>query len=155
MSGATHWLQSALRGLDGAGAWLSLLPLRLLPAHAFWTAGVEKYRGENWFGVIQEQFPFPFHRMPVDASWALATWFEPVGAVMLAIGLGTRCFSASPAILTPVAIAAVYAGHGYPISGGGWKLPLMYLVMLLPLMLSGPGRLSLDGWGLVGLWWRK
>ena len=49
-------------------------------------------------------------------------------------------------LLTLVAIAAVHAGHGYTISEGGWKLPLIYLVMLLPLILSGPGRLSLDHW---------
>jgi putative oxidoreductase len=45
-----------------------------------------------------------------------------------------------------VAIAAVHAGHGYTIAEGGWKLPLIYLVMFLPLILSGPGKLSLDHW---------
>jgi len=28
----------------------------------------------------------------------------------------------------------------------GYKLPLMYLVMFVPLLLSGPGKLSLDQW---------
>jgi putative oxidoreductase len=45
-----------------------------------------------------------------------------------------------------VAIASVHAGHGYTISEGGWKLPLIYLVMFLPLILSGPGKLSVDHW---------
>ncbi len=33
-----------------------------------------------------------------------------------------------------------------PISAGGWKLPLIDVVMLVPLILSGPGKLSLDAW---------
>ena len=138
--------RSVLCGLNGLGAYVSMLPLRLLLAYEFWTAGVEKYNGENWFGDIQAQFPFPFNMASADVSWAMATWFELIGAVALVIGLGTRFFSISLVILTWVAIEAVHAGQGYTISEGGWKLPLMYIVMFVPLILSGPGKLSLDYW---------
>jgi len=138
--------RAALSGLNVLGAHVSMLPLRLLLAYEFWTAGVEKFNGENWFGDIQEQFPWPFSVVPVDVSWAMATWVELIGAVALAIGLGTRFFSLSLVILTWVAIEAVHAGHGYTISEGGWKLPLLYIVMFVPLILSGPGKLSLDCW---------
>jgi len=60
-------------------------------------------------------------------------------------------------VLTIVAIAAVHwPAHwsslaelalGYSISDhghGNYKLPLIYLVALLPLLLGGAGRLSLD-----------
>jgi putative oxidoreductase len=146
MSGVMNLLHRGLKGLNGLGAYVTMLPLRLLLAYEFWTAGVEKYNGENWFGDIQGQFPFPFSAVPVDISWAMATWFELVGAVALVIGLGTRFFSVSLVILTWVAIESVHAGHGYTISEGGWKLPLMYIVMFVPLILSGPGKLSLDCW---------
>lgn len=67
---------------------------------------------------------------------------ELIGAVALVIGLGTRFFSLSLIILTIVAWASVHAGNGY-------KLPLMYLVMFVPLLLSGPGKLSLDHYWLA------
>lgn len=146
MSGLMNLLRVGLNGLNSLGAYGSMLPLRLLLAYEFWTAGVEKYNGENWFGDIQGQFPFPFNALQPDVSWAMATWFELIGAVALVIGLGTRFFSISLVILTWVAIESVHAGHGYTISEGGWKLPLIYIVMFVPLILSGPGKLSLDYW---------
>jgi putative oxidoreductase len=146
MSGAMNLLRSGLNGLNFPGAYLSMLPLRLLLAYEFWESGVEKYQGDNWFADIQAQFPWPFSGVPADISWFLATWFELVGAVALVLGLGTRFFSLSLVILTWVAIESVHAGHGYTISEGGWKLPLMYIVMFVPLILSGPGKLSLDCW---------
>jgi putative oxidoreductase len=69
----------------------------------------------------------------------------------------TRFWSTGLAILTVVAIAAVhwpaeYDGvgellRGYAISDkgyGNYKLPLILLVMLLPLIFSGAGKASLD-----------
>jgi len=132
--------------LNVAGSYLSMLVLRLLLAWEFWEAGVMKYTGENWFINIQEDFPFPFNAIPVDISWFLATWFELVGAIALLIGLGTRFFSASLLILTAVAWASVHAGNGYNVCDNGYKLPLMYVAMLIPLVLSGPGKLSVDYW---------
>ena len=132
--------------LNLAGSYVGVLGLRLLLAWEFWEAGVMKYTGENWFIHIQENFPFPFSVVPVDISWFLATWSELLGAVALVIGLGTRFFSVSLIILTIVAWASVHAGNGYNVCDNGYKLPLMYLVMFVPLLLSGPGKLSLDHW---------
>lgn len=139
-------LRTGVNGLNTLGAYVSMLPLRLLLAYEFWDSGVEKFVGTNWFGEIQDQFPWPLNAVPVDVSWFLATWFELVGAVALVLGLATRFFSVSLVILTWVAIEAVHVGHGYTISEGGWKLPLIYILMFVPLILSGPGRLSLDCW---------
>ncbi len=145
--------------LDGAGAWLAPLGLRLLLAWEFFESGLEKFRGENWFGDIQDQFPFPFDLVPPELSWQLATWFELAGGIALLVGLGTRFFSASLFVLTVVAIGAVHwpaewhtlaeLAQGYALTDkgqGNYKLPLIFLVMLLPLILTGPGRLSLDAW---------
>jgi putative oxidoreductase len=139
-------LKALLDNLDGTGAWLAPLALRLLLAKEFWDSGVEKFNSENWFVEIQDRFPFPFNLLPVDFSWQIATWLELIGPLALVLGLGTRVFSVSLSILTLIAIVSVHAGHGYSISEGGWKLPLIYLVMFLPLILSGPGKLSLDHW---------
>ncbi len=132
--------------LDSASPWLAPLALRLILAKEFWDAGIEKWHGDNWFFEIQDQFPWPFNLVPPDLSWQLATGFEIIGPLALVLGLGTRFFALSLSILTLVAIAAVHVGHGYTIAEGGWKLPLIYLIMLLPLILSGPGKLSLDFW---------
>lgn len=132
--------------LNVTGSYLGMLGLRLLLAWEFWEAGMMKYAGENWFINLLEDFPFPFNVIPVDVSWFLATWSELLGAIALAIGLGTRFFSMTLIILTGVAWASVHAGNGYNVCDNGHKLPLMYLVMLIPLVLSGPGKLSLDYW---------
>lgn len=148
-----------LRGLDGIGAWLGFVALRLVLGWEFLEAGLEKWRGENWFVDIQERFPFPFDRVPPELSWHLATGFEIVGGVALILGLGTRFVAVSLFVLTVVAIAAVHWPgdwmglgdllQGYVITDmgkGNFKLPVIYLAMLLPLIFAGPGRLSVDGW---------
>lgn len=140
----TGLILNSFSGLDRAGAWLSPLGLRLLLAYEFWESGLEKWRGENWFADIQDQFPFPFNLLPAEFSWQLSTWTELVGPVALVLGLGTRFASTALVVLTVVAWAGVHAGNGYNICDNGFKLPLIYLVMFLPLLLSGPGKLSLD-----------
>jgi putative oxidoreductase len=141
------------------GYWVSAFVLRLLLAVEFYASGIEKLRGENWFGEIQSQFPFPFNVIPPDISWSLATMFEIGGAVALLLGIGTRFFALSLMVLTVVATAAVHwpeswstlgeLAQGYVITDhghGNFKLPLIYLVMFVPLLLNGPGRASVDYW---------
>jgi len=137
-------VDSVLRGLDGAGQWIGLLGLRLLLAYEFLEAGMEKLGGENWFADIQDAFPFPLNLVPVSLSWFLATWTEVLGAIGLILGFGTRFWSAGLIILTVVAWVSVHAGNGYNVCDNGFKLPLMYLVMFVPLLLMGPGKLSVD-----------
>lgn len=146
MHAISSWAARGLDRLDLSGSWVGLLGIRLLLAWEFGVAGLEKLQGENWFGEIQGDFPFPFNLVPVDVSWFLATWTELLGAAALVIGLGTRFWAAGLLVLDVVAWASVHAGNGYNVCDNGWKLPLMYAVMLLPLLLSGPGRASLDHW---------
>ena len=135
-----------LDGVDSIGSWIGMLGIRLLLAYEFGESGLEKLRGENWFADIQGDFPFPFSIVPVDVSWFLATWSELIGAAALVVGLGTRFWAVSLLILDVVAWASVHGGNGYNVCDNGFKLPLMYALMLVPLVLSGPGRLSIDHW---------
>ena len=121
-------------------------------------AGSTKFNGTNWFQHIQDKFPFPFSIIDPDISWFLATWFEILGAIALLIGLGTRYASLSLIVLTIVAAIAVHIPpegwssvsdmlSGYAISDegkGSYKLPLIYIVMFIPLLVMGPGRISID-----------
>ena len=143
--------------LDPAGDWVALLPIRLLMAYEFFKAGLMKFNGSNWFGNVQENFPFPFNVVPVEISWFLATWFEILGAIGLAIGLFTRFWAFSLVILTIVAVSGVHwpdqwssfaeLWMGYTVTDkgfGNFRIPLLFLVMLLPLIFKGPGKLSVD-----------
>jgi putative oxidoreductase len=130
--------------LDGIGSWLPNLAIRMLLAYEFWTAGLQKLKGDNWFTDIYDKFPFPFNVVPAEISWQLATWTELIGPILLVLGLGTRFASAALVILTLVAWASVHAGNN--VCDNGYQLPLLYLVLLLPLLFQGPGKLSLDHW---------
>src|SRR5688572_1881350 len=151
-----RWLALTER-LDGVGEWLAPLGLRVLLAWEFWNAGAMKYRGSSWFGEIQSNFPFPFDRVPPDLSWQVATWFELIGALALLVGFGTRFFAFALLVLTMVATASVHwpadwmslseLAMGYAIRDegfGNFKLPLIFAAMLVPLVLRGAGRLSVD-----------
>ncbi len=133
--------------------------MRLFLAWEFFESGLEKFNGANWFADLQANFPFPFNLLPADLNWQLSMWAELICPLLLLLGLGTRLASAVLMVITVVAIAAVHwpaewstlgeLARGYAISDqgyGNFKLPLIYLVALLPLLLKGSGRLSLDHW---------
>jgi putative oxidoreductase len=157
MNKPLHIAQQGLSAIDQAGLWIGLLSLRLLLAWEFGEAGFEKLHGSNWFVDIQDEFPWPFKLIPADINWALATGFEVVGAIALLIGLGTRFFAVSLIVLTVVAMLSVHwpeswssVGEllqGYALTDkghGNFKLPVMYMAMLWPLVFLGAGRLSFD-----------
>ncbi len=144
--------------LNPAGDWAGLLILRLLMAYEFGKAGFTKLNGTNWFGRIQENFPFPFNVLPVEFNWFMATWVEVLGGIMLFFGLFTRFWAFSLIVVTIVAIF----GFHWPAEwsslaelwessrvskkdgSGNFRIPLLFLAMLIPLVLIGPGKLSVD-----------
>ncbi len=150
----TDWLDCA--GSFGAG----LMLIRLLMAYEFGKAGIGKFNGNNWFGNVQDNFIFPFNVIPVDISWFLATWFEILGAVGLLLGLFTRFWAFTLIILSIVAISGVHwpaewsslgeLWDGYRITAkngsGNYRVPLLFIAMLIPLMVSGAGKLSVDSY---------
>ncbi|MGD8378811.1 MAG: DoxX family protein [Gammaproteobacteria bacterium] len=144
MHAAIAYWNRLTRLLDRIGEFLPQLGLRFLIAWEFWESGVMKFNGQNWFGQIKDAFPFPFNHVPVDVSWFLSEWGELIGAIALVIGLGTRFFSFTLIIITAVAWYAVHAGNGYNVCSNGYKLPLIYILALLPLLFSGAGKASLD-----------
>ncbi len=143
--------------LDMIGDVIALLPIRLLMAYEFGRAGLMKLKGNNWFANVQDNFPFPFNVIPVEISWFLATWFEILGAIGLVLGLFTRFWAFSLVILSVVAIAGVHwpaewsslaeLWKGYSVTDNGfgnYRIPLLFIAMLIPLVLRGPGKLSVD-----------
>ena len=144
--------------LDPAGDWLALLPVRLLMAYEFgYKGGLGKLNGSNWFGNVQDNFLFPFNVIPPDVSWFMATWTEILGGFALAIGLFTRFWAFSLIVVSIVAISGVHwpdewsslaeLWKGYAITNkgfGNYRVPLLFIAMLFPLVFRGAGKLSLD-----------
>jgi putative oxidoreductase len=156
-AGVLNAWEGLVSRLRAGGEVVPRLVMRLVMGWEFWESGLEKLHGENWFADIQDRFPTPFNVIPANVSWGIATWFELIGGVMLWLGLGTRFFAFSLLFLTFVATAAVHwptmigmwtdLAKGYAITDmghGNFKLPLLFCVMLLPLIFNGPGKVSLD-----------
>lgn len=146
MTNIIRFVQTIFNKLDWLGLLVSMLVLRLFLAYEFAEAGLGKLNGDNWFAHVKDDFPFPFNVIPTDISWFLATWSEVLGAAALVIGLGTRFAAVSLLILDIVAWVSVHGGNGYNVCDNGYKLPLIYLIMLVPLIFTGPGKLSVDHW---------
>ena len=132
------------RSTEDCGKGISMLALRLFAAYEFGEAGLAKWRGENWFADIRDAFPFPFDLLPAGLSWNLAMGAELVVPVLLVMGLLTRLGALSLMILSAVAWYAVHAGNGYNVCDNGYKMAFIYLLLLLPLLLQGAGKYSLD-----------
>lgn len=148
--------------LRASGDYVWPTALRLIMFWEFWESGITKIRGENWFAQIpwagwQKGFPFPFDRISTDLNWFFASWGELVFAFLILFGLFTRFAAVSLIVITAVATAAVHwpaqwsglgeLWSGYVITAknaGNFKLPLLFVVILLPLVFHGGGKLSLD-----------
>jgi putative oxidoreductase len=148
--------------LRASGNYLWPLVLRLIMFWEFWVSGSEKLGGKNWFADIpwaswQKGFPWPFSAISQELNWFAATWGELVFSVMILFGLFTRFAAISLIVITAVATAAVHwpaewstwgqLWEGYAITSkgaGNFKLPLLFIVILLPLVFHGGGKISLD-----------
>lgn len=149
--------------LNASGDYVWPLALRLILAWEFFESGMVKFRGENWFQHIPTNdwvkgFPWPVSQLPSDLNWTMATWGELIFAISLLLGLFTRFSAVALIVFTAVATAAVHwpadwaslseLWNGYAISSkdgaGNFKLPLLFILMLLPLVFHGGGKISLD-----------
>lgn len=148
--------------LRASGDYIWPLALRLIMFWEFWESGITKLNGANWFADIpwadwQKGFPWPFDVLPQDLNWLAATWGEIIFALFIGFGLFTRFAAISLIVITAVATAAVHwpaewnslseLWQGYVITAkdfGNFKLPLLFMVILLPLVFYGGGKISLD-----------
>ncbi len=113
---------------------------RLILAYGFYGPAMMKLG--NIDGIIEW---FSGMGMPFPALNAyLATATETAGFVLLFLGLGTRLISIPLIIVMLVAIFTVHIGNGFEAGNNGFEIPLYYLLMLFSLIITGPGRISLD-----------
>ena len=152
--------------LDPIGDWVGLLPIRLLMAYEFGSAGLKKLDASDtlwgdvpsWFANSIANFPFPINMLPASFNWFMATWVEILASIALVLGLFTRFWAFSLVIVTWVAILGVHwpaewnslaeLWNGYRVTrdgdSGNFRIPLLFLAMLIPLVFAGAGKLSID-----------
>jgi len=143
--------------LRSGSDWLWPLLLRAILAYEFFSPGMGKIKGSNWFSSINDKFPFPFNQFSADFNWVVAGYGEVIFSVLLLVGLFTRFAAVSLLVITGVAVAAVHwpeswdslaqlwEGYGTKSSdAGNFKFPLLYALMFIPLIFQGGGKLSLD-----------
>ena len=106
--------------LDPMGDWFALLPIRLLMAYEFGSAGMKKLNASDtwygdvpkWFAGSADGFPFPISIFSVEFNWFMVTWVEILGGFALFFGLFTRFWAFSLLIVTVVAIYVPRRGDG-------------------------------------------
>lgn len=120
--------------------WLPLLLFRLILSYGFLMPLMEKLHNFDavvqWFGSLG--IPLPY------LSALLSITVELVGIVCLLLGLFTRLMTIPLMFLLLVAIFTVHWTHGFSASANGFEIPVYYLLMLLGLLVFGPGGLSID-----------
>lgn len=132
----------------GIPAWLPQLVLRLTLAIPFWKSGLTK-----WDGFLQVSpsanylfaNEFKLHLFGAEVAYPapeLMAWLSGVGEivlpVMLVLGLGTRFAALGLLIMTGVIQLTL------PDAWQNFHLP--WAAMLLPILVYGPGAVSLDRW---------
>jgi len=120
---------------------IPLLAMRLVLAWGFWGPAMMKWKNidgiADWFG--QMGYPLP----TFNAYMAATT--ELTGAILMFLGIGTRLISIPLMVVMLVAIFTVHLANGFEAGNNGFEIPLYYLIMLLTLMVYGPGKYSVEG----------
>lgn len=121
-------------------AAVPLLLLRLVLAYGFYGPAKMKWKDINsvidWFGSIG--IPAPVFNA------YLAAGTEMLGVVLLVLGLSTRLIAIPLVITMLVAIKTVHWANGFEAADNGFEIPLYYTIMLLTLLVYGPGKWSVD-----------
>jgi len=148
--------------LRASGDWVWPLGLRLIMFAEFWNAGRKKMGAAvgddgapSWFA--NKDFPLPFDWLPTGLNWSMVAYGEVIFAALLLLGLFTRFAAFSLLVITTIAIASTHwpaewsslaeLWKGYAVTDNGfgnYRIPLLFMLILLPLIFHGGGKLSLD-----------
>lgn len=112
---------------------------------------LRRFLENNWFGTVSMHFPGPLRMLPDDFTWLVVMFVELVFSWFLLFGIWTRGSCAVLFCLSVMAWVAVHSGHGYNVCDDGWKMPLIYLIFLVAIVVQGPSKLSVDRF--IAYWW--
>jgi putative oxidoreductase len=134
-------LTRAVFATDTAGraASAGLLLLRVLAGLSlFLKHGLEKLTG---YSTMVQHFPDPIHIGP-HAGLAYALLSDGICSLLVIVGLGTR--PAAFVILVNLLTAFFLVHHAAFLSNAHVELVGLYIAVFSALLLTGPGRFSLD-----------
>jgi putative oxidoreductase len=116
------------------------LLFRLILAYGFYKPAMAKLQDVHaigdWFAGMG--LPAPYFQA------YLATGTECLGVILLTLGLGVRIISIPLIITMLVAIKTVHWGNGFEAGKNGYEIPLYYILMLVSLICTGAGKISVD-----------
>lgn len=117
----------------------SLLLLRLTSGGLMLTHGIPKWN--KLFGNEPISFADP---IGLGEKWSLilVTFAEVICSILIMIGLSTRL--ALVFLIITMAVAAFITLAGDPLNI--IELPLFYLMVYISLLITGPGKYSIDNW---------
>lgn len=126
-----------LRGLDFLSPLIDI-GIRLWVAEVFWKSGLTKFASwENTVTLFTYEYHVPL--LSPEVAGALAMFVELVFSALLAVGLGTRVSAFVLFVFNFIAVIS------YPdLSAVGLKDHTYWGILLLVILLHGPGKLSLD-----------
>ena len=112
---------------------------RIAAGHVFWASGRTKVEGWSLRPITIDLFRDEYALPVISPELAayLATTAEHLLPILLLFGLGSRVAAAGLAVMTLVIQFFVYPD-------AWWSQHSLWLGLLLVVIVSGPGRLSLD-----------
>lgn len=141
-----HGLNKIIAGLNYLAPLADFL-MRFYVASVFWKSGSVKILNmDSTIWLFTNEYPVPF-LPPVCAAYA-STYAELIFPVLLIIGLLSRISATGLFVCNLIAVLAYTTLHD---SGVQWHIA--WGLMLLVIMLHGPGKLSLDH--LIWKWLRR
>jgi len=119
---------------------IPLLIIRLTLAYGFFTPAINKWKNIDGIASWFESMNYP---LPILNAY-LAAGTELLGVILLVLGFASRLISIPLMIVMLVAIFTVHFANGWEASNNGFEIPFYYLVMLLVIIIYGPGKFSLE-----------
>jgi putative oxidoreductase len=121
--------------LDGVPWSLVVIPMRLAAFSVFWRSGSVKL--EDWDSTLDlfaNEYKVPL--LPPDIAAYMATAMELGCSTLILLGLGTRF--AALGLIGMISVIQIFV---YPMA---WPDHIQWLAFLIPLVLRGGGRYSVD-----------
>ncbi len=131
--------------------WNNLI-LRVLLGIVIFPHGAQKLLG--WFGGYGFEGTVGFFTSKMGMPWIIAVLVilgESLGALGLIFGFLTRFCAASMVVIMSGAVMMAHAPNGFFMNwsgkqgGEGFEYHILVLAICLPLILTGGGKFSLDG----------
>ena len=121
--------------LDSASWSILVIPMRIAAFSVFWRSGQIKLADwDSTLGLFRDEYKVPV--LPPEIAAYMATAMELGCSTLILLGLATRF-----AALGLIGMIAVIQTFVYPMA---WPDHIQWLAFLIPIVMRGPGKFSID-----------